>query len=290
MNKEQLDLLLKLINKNIRSNNLSKFTFGNTLVLPLTEDSEKIDINYLLNNYIGMLINMSLESAYQNNGNLVDEEAVANKLIDMKQYIIETIGKKNYECIIMMIADESKNQQNIFRVYISFDYSNDNLYFELTTKDKVIQLTCEFNYNNNVNFHSIVTDRDSQVINLDGNSVVPQSVEPQPSSRNLILNMSNKNYIATLNNNNVIITLNDDRISQSLIDGGIDNDNIEISLVVRCNKDVSLSFDGFHYMLEENSSLGLQANCCYNIIIKRVVDMYFIKIDKYISTSTSLPS
>lgn len=44
MNKEQLDLLLKLINKNIRSNNLSKFVFGNTLVLPLTEDSEKIDI------------------------------------------------------------------------------------------------------------------------------------------------------------------------------------------------------------------------------------------------------
>ena len=41
-------------------------------------------------------------------------------------------------------------------------------------------------------------------------------------------------------------------------------------------------------MLEENSSCGLQANCCYNIIIKRVVDMYLIKIDKYISTS--LPS
>ena len=30
MNKEQLDLLLKLINKKIRSENLSKFTFGNT--------------------------------------------------------------------------------------------------------------------------------------------------------------------------------------------------------------------------------------------------------------------
>lgn len=284
MNKEQLDLLLKLINKNIRSNNLSKFVFGNTLVLPLTEDSEKIDINYLMNNYIGMLINMSLASAYENNGNLVDEDAIAGKLVDTKQYIIETIGKKNYECIIMMIADESKNQQNIFRVYIDFDYLNDNLYFELTTKDKVIQLSCVFNYNN-VEFHSIVTDRDSQVINLDSNSVVPQSVETQPSSRYLTLNMSNKNYIAILNNNNVIIKLNDDRIS---IDGGIDNDNIEISLVVNCNTNVSLSFDGFHYMLEENSSLGLQANCCYNIIIKRVVDMYLIKIDKYISTS--LPS
>lgn len=286
MNKEQLDLLLKLINKNIRSDNLSKFTFGNTLVLPLTEDSEKIDINYLMSNYIGMLINMLLASAYQNNGNLVDEDAIVGKLVDIKQYIIETIGEKNYESIIMMIADESKNQQNIFRVYIEFDYLNDNLYFEITTKDKVIQLTCDY-YNNNVDFHSIVTDRDSQVINLDGNSVVPQSVEPQPSSRYLTLNMSNKNYIATLNNNNVIITLNDDRISQ-LINDGIDNDNIEISLVVRCNTDVSLSFDGFHYMLEENSSCGLQANCCYNIIIKRVVDMYLIKIDKYISTS--LPS
>lgn len=42
MNKEQLDLLLKLINKNIRSNNLSKFVFADTLVLPLTEDSEKL--------------------------------------------------------------------------------------------------------------------------------------------------------------------------------------------------------------------------------------------------------
>lgn len=285
MNKEQLDLLLKLINKNIRSENLSKFTFGNTLVLPLTEDSEKIDINYLMNNYIGMLINMSLASAYQNNGNLVDEEAVANKLVDIKQYTIETIGKKNYECIIMMIADESKNQQNIFRVYISFDYSNDNLYFELTTKDKVIQLTCEFNYNNNVDFHSIVTDRDSQVINLDGNSVVPQSVETQPSSRYLPLNMSNKNYVATLNSD-ATIELIDDRIFMPSID--IDNDNIEISLVVKCNTDVSLSFSGFPYMLEENSSLGLQANRYYNIIIKRAIDTYLIKIDKYISTS--LPS
>lgn len=281
MNKEQLELLLKLINKNIK--NLSKFVFGNTLVLPLTEDSEKIDINYLMNNYIGMLINISLEGAYKNNGNLVDEEAVANKLVDIKQYIIETIGEKNYECIIMMIADESKNQQNIFRVYISFDYLNNNLFFEITTKDKVIFLGCDFNYNS-VDFYSIVTDRDSQVINLD-NSVAPKSVDPQSSSRYLTLNMSNKNYIAILNNNNVIIKLNDDRISQSLIDGGIDNDNIEISLVVRCNTDVSLSFDGFHYMLEENSSLGLQANCCYNIIIKRVVNMYLIKIDKYISTS-----
>ena len=283
MNKEQLDLLLKLINKNIRSDNLSKFTFGNTLALPLTEDSEKININYLMYNYIDMFINISLASAYQNNGNLVDEEATVGKLVDMKQYIIETIGKKDYKCIIMMIADESKNQQNIFRIYIDFDYLNDNLYFELTTKDKVIQLT----YNNNVNFHSIVTDRDSQVINLDGNSVVPQSVEPQPSSRYLTLNMSNKNYIATLNNNNVIITLNDDRISQ-LINDGIDDDNIEISLVVNCNTNVSLSFDGFPYMLEENSSLGLQVNCYYNIIIKRAIDMYLIKIDKYISTS--LPS
>ena len=287
MNKEQLDLLLKLINKNIRSDNLGKFAFGNTLVLPLTEDSEKIDIVYFVNNYINMFVDMLLASAYQNNGNLtVPEEAVANKLIEIKQYIIETIGDKNYNCIIMMISDETKNQQNIFRIYIDFDYLNDNLYFELTTKDKVIQLTCDFNYNN-VDFCSIVTDRDSQVINLDGNSVVPQSVEPQPSSRYLTLNMSNKNYIAILNNNNVIITLNDDRISQ-LINDGIDNDNIEISLVVRCNTDVSLSFDGFHYMLEENSSCGLQANCCYNIIIKRVVDMYLIKIDKYISTS--LPS
>ena len=283
MNKEQLDLLLKLINKKNRNDNLSKFVFGNTLALPLTEDGEKIDINYLMGNYIGMLINILLASAYENNGNLVDEDAIAGKLVDMKQYIIETIGEKNYGCIIMMIADESKNQQNIFRVYIEFDYLNDNLYFEITTKDKVIQLTCD-NYNN-VDFYSIVTDRDSQVINLDGNSVIPQSVEPQPSSRNLILNMSNKNYIAILNNDNVIITLNDDRISQ-LINDGIDNDNIEISLVVRCNTDVSLSFDGFHYMLEENSSCGLQANCCYNIIIKRVVDMYLIKIDKYISISS----
>lgn len=277
MNKEQLDLLLKLINKNIRSNNLSKFVFGNTLVLPLTEDSEKIDINYLMNNYIGMLINMSLASAYQNNGNLVDEEAVANKLVDMKQYITETIGKKNYECIIMMIADESKNQQNIFRVYISFDYSNDILYFELTTKDKVIIL----DYYDNVDFRSIVTDRDSQVINLDGNSVIPQSVETQSSSRYLPLNMSNKNYIATLNSD-ATIELIDDRIFTPSID--IDNDNIEISLVVKCNTDVLLSFrsSGFSYMLEENSSSSLQANYCYNIIIKRGVDAYLIKIDKYI--------
>ena len=280
MNKEQLDLLLKLINKNIRSDNLSKFVFGDMLVLPLTEDSEKIDINYLLGNYIGILINISLASAYQNNGNLVDEEATVGKLVDMKQYIIETIGDKDYKCIIMMIPDETKNQQNIFRIYIDFDYLNDNLYFELTTKDKVIQLSCVFNYNNNVNFHSIVTDRDSQVINLDGNSIVPQSVEPQPSSRYLTLNMSNKNYIAILNNNNVIIKLNDDRISQ-LINDGIDNDNIEISLVVRCNTDVSLSFDGLSYMLEENSSCNLQANCCYNIIMKRVRNIYLIKIDKY---------
>ena len=284
MNKEQLDLLLKLINKKIRSENLSKFTFGNTLVLPLTEDSEKIDIVYLMNNYINMFVDMLLASAYQNNGNLtVPEEAVANKLIEIKQYIIETIGDKNYKCIIMMISDETKNQQNIFRIYIDFDYLNDNLYFELTTKDKVIIL----DYYDNVDFRSIVTDRDSRVINLDGNSVVPQSVEPQSSSRYLTLNMSNKNYIAILNNNNVIITLNDDRISQ-LINDGIDNDNIEISLVVRCNTDVSLSFDGFPYMLEENSSLGLQVNCYYNIIIKRAIDTYLIKIDKYISTS--LPS
>ena len=277
MNKEQLELLLKLINKNIRSDNLSKFVYGNTLVLPLTEDSEKIDINYLMSNYIGMLINISLASAYENNDNLVDEEAVANKVIDMKQYIIETIGEKNYECIIMMIADESKNQQNIFRVYINFDYLNDNLYFELTTKDKVIQLTCDFYNNNNVNFHSIVTDRDSQVINLDGNSVVPQSVEPQPSSRNLPLNMSNKNYVATLNSD-ATIELIDDRIFMP----SIDNDNIEISLVVKCNTNVLLSFSGFSYMLEENSSRNLQANYCYNIIIKRGVDPYLIKIDKYI--------
>ena len=285
MNKEQLDLLLKLINKKIRSENLSKFTFGNTLVLPLTEDSEKIDIVYLMNNYINMFIDMLLASAYQNNGNLtVPEDAIAGKLIEIKQYIIETIGEKDYGCIIMMIPDESKNQQNIFRIYISFNYLNDNLYFELTTKDKVIIL----DYYDNVDFRSIVTDRDSQVINLDGNSVVPQSVEPQPSSRYLTLNMSNKNYIAILNNDNVIIKLNDDRISQSLINDGIDNDNIEISLVVNCNTNVSLSFSEFSYMLEENSSCNLQANCCYNIIIKRVADMYLIKIDKY--TSTSLPS
>ena len=284
MNKEQLELLLKLINKNIRSENLSKFVFGNTLVLPLTEDSEKIDINYLMSNYIGMLINISLASAYENNDNLVDEEAVANKVIDMKQYIIETIGEKNYECIIMMIADESKNQQNIFRVYINFDYLNDNLYFELTTKDKVIQLTCDY-YNNNVDFRSIVTDRDSQVINLDGNSVVPQSVEPQPSSRNLILNMSNKNYVAILNNDNVIITLNDDRIPSQMVEK---IDNIEINLLVNCKKNVSLSFDGLSYMLEENSSCNLQANCCYNIIMTCALGICFIKIDKYIPTS--LPS
>ena len=280
MNKEQLDLLLKLINKKIRSENLSKFTFGNTLVLPLTEDSEKIDIVYLMNNYINMFVDMLLASAYQNNGNLtVPEDAIAGKLIEIKQYIIETIGEKDYGCIIMMIPDESKNQQNIFRIYISFNYLNDNLYFELTTKDKVIIL----DYYDNVDFRSIVTDRDSQVVNLDSNSVVPQSVETQPSSRYLTLNMSNKNYIATLNNNNVIIKLNDDRISQSLINDGIDNDNIEISLVVNCNTNVSLSFSEFSYMLEENSSCNLQADCCYNIIIKRVVDMYLIKIDKYMS-------
>ena len=285
MNKEQLELLLKLINKNIRSENLSKFVSGDMLVLPLTEDSEKIDIVYLMNNYINMFVDMLLASAYQNNGNLtVPEDAIAGKLIEIKQYIIETIGEKDYGCIIMMIPDESKNQQSIFRIYISFNYLNDNLYFELTTKDKVIIL----DYYDNVDFRSIVTDRDSQVVNLDSNSVVPQSVETQPSSRYLTLNMSNKNYIATLNNNNVIIKLNDDRISQSLINDGIDNDNIEISLVVNCNTNVSLSFSEFSYMLEENSSCNLQADCCYNIIIKRVVDMYLIKIDKYISTS--LPS
>ena len=280
MNKEQLELLLKLINKNIRSENLSKFVSGDMLVLPLTEDSEKIDIVYLMNNYINMFVDMLLASAYQNNGNLtVPEDAIAGKLIEIKQYIIETIGEKDYGCIIMMIPDESKNQQNIFRIYISFNYLNDNLYFELTTKDKVIIL----DYYDNVDFRSIVTDRDSQVVNLDSNSVVPQSVETQPSSRYLTLNMSNKNYIATLNNNNVIIKLNDDRISQSLINDGIDNDNIEISLVVNCNTNVSLSFSEFSYMLEENSSCNLQADCCYNIIIKRVVDMYLIKIDKYMS-------
>ena len=285
MNKEQLDLLLKLINKNIRSDNLGKFAFGNTLVLPLTEDSEKIDIVYFVNNYINMFVDMLLASAYQNNGNLtVPEEAVANKLIEIKQYIIETIGDKNYKCIIMMISDETKNQQNIFRIYIDFDYLNDNLYFELTTKDKVIQLTCDFNYNN-VDFCSIVTDRDSQVINLDGNSVVPQSVEPQPSSRNLILNMSNKNYVAILNNDNVIITLNDDRIPSQMVEK---IDNIEINLLVNCKKNVSLSFDGLSYMLEENSSCNLQANCCYNIIMKYTLGICFIKIDKY--TPTSLPS
>ena len=281
MNKEQLDLLLKLINKKIRSENLSKFTFGNTLVLPLTEDSEKIDIVYLMDNYINMFVDMLLASAYQNNGNLtVPEDAIAGKLIEIKQYIIETIGDKDYKCIIMMIPDIVKYEQNILRLYISFDYLNDDLYFELTTKDKVILL--DYNFDNNVEFHSVVTDRDSQVIDLDGNSVDPQSVEPQSSSRYLTLNMSNKNYIATLNNN-VTIKLNDDRISQSLINDGIDNDNIEISLVVNCNTNVSLSFSEFSYMLEENSSCNLQANCCYNIIIKRVVDMYLIKIDKYIS-------
>ena len=280
MNKEQLDLLLKLINKKIRSENLSKFIFGNMLVLPLTEDSEKIDIVYLMNNYINMFVDMLLASAYQNNGNLtVPEDTIAGKLIEIKQYIIETIGEKDYGCIIMMIPDESKNQQNIFRIYISFNYLNDNLYFELTTKDKVIIL----DYYDNVDFRSIVTDRDSQVINLDGNSVVPQSVETQSSSRYLTLNMSNKNYVATLNNNNVIIKLNDDRISQSLIDNDNDNNNIEISLVVNCNTNVSLSFDGFLYILEENSSCSLQGGYYYNIIIKRVrnSNMYLIKIDKY---------
>lgn len=278
MNKEQLDLLLKLINKKIRSENLSKFVFGDMLVLPLTEDSEKIDINYLMNNYIGMLINMLLASAYENNGNLVDEDAIAGKLVDIKQYITETIGDKDYKCIIMLIADESKNQQNIFRVYISFDYLSDNLYFEITTKDKVIIL----DYYDNVDFRSIVTDRDSQVINLDGNSVIPQSVETQSSSRYLPLNMSNKNYVATLNSD-ATIELIDDRIFTPSID--IDNDNIEISLVVKCNTDVLLSFrsSGFSYMLEENSSPSLQANRCYNIIIKRGVDAYLIKIDKYIT-------
>lgn len=276
MNKEQLELLLKLINKNIRSNNLSKFIFGNTLVLPLTEDSEKIDIYYLISNYIDELISISLESAYQNNGNLVNEEAVANKLIDMKQYIIETIGDKDYKCITMLIPDETKNQQNIFRIYISFDYLEDNLYFELTTKDKVIIL----DYYDNVDFRSIITDRDSQVINLDGNSVIPQSVETQSSSRYLPLNMSNKNYVATLNSD-ATIELIDDRIFMP----SIDNDNIEISLVVKCNTNVLLSFSGsgFSYMLEENSSCNLQANYCYNIIIKRGVDAYLIKIDKYIA-------
>ena len=279
MNKEQLELLLKLINKNIRSDNLSKFVFGDMLVLPLTEDSEKIYIDYLISNYIDELINISLASAYENNGNLVDEEAVANKLIDMKQYITETIGEKDYKCIMMMIPDEAKNQQNIFRVYISFDCLSDNLYFELTTKDKVIRY-------NDIDFRSVTTDRDSQVINLDGNSVVPQSVETQSPSRYLPLNMSNKNYVATLNSD-ATIELIDDRIFIP----SIDNDNIEISLVVKCNTDVLLSFSGsgFSYMLEENSSCNLQANYCYNIIIKRGVDAYLIKIDKYISTS-SLPS
>ena len=276
MNKEQLELLLKLINKNIRSNNLSKFVFADTLVLPLTEDSEKIDIGYLISNYIDELISIALESAYQNNGNLVNEEAVANKLIDMKQYIIETIGDKDYKCILMSIPDETKNQHNIFRIYISFDYLSDNLYFELITKDKVIIL----DYYDNVDFRSIVTDRDSQVINLDGNSVVPQSVETQSSSRYLPLNMSNKNYVATLNSD-ATIELIDDRIFIP----SIDNDNIEISLVVKCNTNVLLSFSGsgFSYMLEENSSCNLQANYCYNIIIKRGVDAYLIKIDKYIA-------
>ena len=278
MNKEQLDLLLKLINKNIRSDNLSKFVFEDMLVLPLTEYGEKIDIDYLMDNYIDMFVDMLLASAYQNNGNLtVPEDAIAGKLIEIKQYIIETIGDKDYKSIIMMIADESKNQQNIFRIYISFDYLNDNLYFELTTKDKVIQLICEFNYNNNVNFRSIVTDRDSQVINLDGNSVVPQSVEPQLSSRYLPLNMSNKNYVATLNSD-ATIELIDDRIFMP----SIDNDNIEISLVVECNTNVLLSFSGFSYMLEENSSCSLQGGYCYNIIMKRVRNIYLIKIDKYI--------
>lgn len=281
MNKEQLDLLLKLINKKIRSENLSKFVFGDMLVLPLTEDSEKIDINYLLSNYIGMFVNMLLASAYENNGNLVDEDAIAGKLVDIKQYITETIGDKDYKCIIMLIADESKNQQNVFRIYISFDYLSDNLYFEITTKDKVIIL----DYYDNVDFRSIVTDRDSQVINLDGNGVIPQSVETQSSSRYLPLNMSNKNYVATLNSD-ATIELIDDRIFTPSID--IDNDNIEISLVVKCNTDVLLSFrsSGFSYMLEENSSPSLQANRCYNIIIKRGVDAYLIKIDKY----TPLPS
>lgn len=280
MNKEQLDLLLKLINKKIRSENrsenLSKFVFGDMLVLPLTEDSEKIDINYFMNNYIGMFVNMLLASAYENNGNLVDEDAIAGKLVEIKQYIIETIGEKDYKCIIMMIPDEVKNEQNIFRVYISFDYLNDNLYFELTTKDKVIIL----DYYDNVDFRSIVTDRDSQVINLDGNSVDPQSIETQSSSRYLPLNMSNKNYVATLNSD-AIIELIDDRIFIP----SIDNDNIEISLVVKCNTDVLLSFSGsgFHCMIEENSSCNLQANYCYNIIIKRGVDAYLIKIDKYIT-------
>lgn len=277
MNKEQLELLLKLINKNIRSENLSKFVFGDMLVLPLTEDSEKIDINYLLSNYIDMFVNMLLASAYQNNGNLtVPEDAIAGKLVDIKQYITETIGEKDYKCIIMMIPDEVKNEQNIFRVYISFDYLNDDLYFELTTKDKVIRL----DYYDNVDFRSVVTDRDSQVINLDDNSVDPQSVETQSSSRYLPLNMSNKNYVATLNSD-ATIELIDDRIFIP----SIDNDNIEISLVVKCNTDVLLSFSGsgFHYIIEENSSCNLQANYYYNIIIKRGVDAYLIKIDKYIT-------
>lgn len=279
MNKEQLDLLLKLINKKIRSENLSKFVFGDMLVLPLTEDSEKIDINYLLSNYIDMFVNMLLASAYQNNGNLtVPEDAIAGKLVEIKQYIIETIGEKDYKCIMMIIPDKVKNEQNIFRVYISFDYLNDDLYFELTTKDKVIRLICDFG--NDVDFRSIVTDRDSQVINLDDNSVVPQSVETQSSSRYLPLNMSNKNYVATLNSD-ATIELIDDRIFMP----SIDNDNIEISLVVKCNTNVSLSFSGsgFSYMLEENSSCNLQADYCYNIIIKRGVDAYLIKIDKYIT-------
>ena len=280
MNKEQLELLLKLINKNIRSNNLSKFTFGNTLVLPLTEDSEKIDIVYLMNNYINMFVDMLLASAYQNNGNLtVPENAIAPKLIEIKQYIIETIGDKDYKCIMMDIPNEAKNQHNIFRVYINFDYLSNYLYFEITTKDKIIFLGYDFNYND-VNFYSITTDRDSQVINLDGNSVVPQSVEPQPSSRYLTLNISNKNYIAILNNDNVIITLNDDRIPSQMVEK---IDNIEINLLVNCKKNVSLSFDGLSYMLEENSSCNLQANCCYNIIMKCVLGICLIKIDKYMS-------
>ena len=280
MNKEQLELLLKLINKNIRSDNLSKFVFGDMLVLPLTEDGEKIDINYLMENYINMFVDMLLASAYQNNGNLtVPENAIAPKLIEIKQYIIETIGDKDYKCIMMDIPNEAKNQHNIFRVYINFDYLSNYLYFEITTKDKIIFLGYDFNYND-VNFYSITTDRDSQVINLDGNSVVPQSVEPQPSSRYLTLNISNKNYIAILNNDNVIITLNDDRISSQMVEK---IDNIEINLLVNCKKNVSLSFDGLSYMLEENSSCNLQANCCYNIIMKCVLGICLIKIDKYMS-------
>ena len=100
------------------------------------------------------------------------------------------------------------------------------------------------------------------------------------NSQNTTVNISifiicNKNYVATLNSN-ATIKLNDDRIFMP-------SDNIEISLVVECITDVLLSFDGFPYMLEENSSCSLQANCCYNIIIKRVRNMYLIKIDKYIS-------